>query len=98
MVKVHSTVIKVGSFRSLESLTPGEGNPAGVFGGLAAPVGCHQQATGHREGDDTQDDEEERGDPLGGKPRGDTGAVSTVDGLALPHQAYRQGTYIYIYK
>lgn len=72
-------------------LTAGEGDPAGVLGGLPAPVRRHQESTGDRQGDDAHDDEEERGDPLGGQPRRDTGAVSSVDGLTLPDQPHRQG-------
>lgn len=53
----------------------------------------HQQAARDREGDDAHDDEEERGDPLGRQSRGDTGSVSPVDGLTLPHQTHSQGTW-----
>ena len=66
------------------SLTASEGNPAGVFGGFSAPVWCHQQPTGDREGDDAHYDEEKCGDPLWGQPRWDAGPVSAVDGLTLP--------------
>lgn len=51
----------------------------------------HQESTGDRQGDDSHDDEEERGDPLGGQPRRNAGAVSSVDGLTLPDQPHRQG-------
>ena len=71
-------------------LTPSEGDPAGVLGGLPAPVWGHQQPAGDCEGDDAHDDEEERGDPLRWEPRRDAGAVAAVDRLALPHQPYRQ--------
>lgn len=70
---------------------PCEGDPSGVSGSLAAPAWHHQQTTGDGEGDDSQDDEEERGDPLWGQLRGDAGPVSAVDGLALPDQAHSQG-------
>lgn len=40
------------------SLTAGEGDPAGVFGGFSAPVWRHEQSTGDSEGDDAHDDEE----------------------------------------
>lgn len=73
-------------------LTAGKGDPAGVFGGLPPPVGSHQESTGDRQGDDPHDDEEERGDPLGGQPRRNTGPVSSVDGLTLPDQPDCQGT------
>lgn len=72
-------------------LTAGKGDPAGVFGGLPAPVWSHQESTGDREGDDTHDDEEECGDPLGGQPRGNTGPVSSMDGLTLPNQPDCEG-------
>lgn len=75
-----------------EPLTAGKGDPAGVFGGLPAPVGSHQESTGDREGDDAHDDEEQCGDPLGRQPRGDTGPVSSMDGLTLPDQPDGEGT------
>lgn len=70
--------------------TPCEGDPSGVAGGLAAPARHHQQTARDGEGDDAQDDEEERGDPLWGQLRGDAGPVSAVDGLALPDQTHCQ--------
>lgn len=70
--------------------TPCEGDPSGVSGGLAAPAWHHQQTAGDSEGDDAQDDEEERGDPLWGQLRGDAGPVPAVDGLALPDQTHSQ--------
>ena len=73
--------------------TPGEGDPAGIARGLPVPVGHHQQAAGDREGDDAHDDEEQRGHPLGGKPRRDAGPLPSVDGLALTHQAHREGAW-----
>lgn len=72
------------------TLTSSEGYPAGVLGGLASPVGGHQQAAGDGEGDDAHDDEEECGDPLGGQPRRDAGPVAPMDGLALAHQPHRE--------
>lgn len=70
--------------------TPHEGDPPCVTGGLAAPQRHHHQTTGEGEGDDAQDDEEQRGDPLRGQLRRGTAAVSAVDGLALPEQAHGQ--------
>lgn len=69
-----------------------EGDPASVFGGLPAPVRCHQQPTCDREGDDAHDNEEECGDPLGWQPRRDTGAVPAMDGLTLSDKAHRERT------
>lgn len=74
----------------LKTPTPSEGDPAGVSRGLAVPAWHHQQAAGDGEGDDAQDDEEERGDPLRGQLRRDAGAVAAVDGLALAHQTHGQ--------
>lgn len=54
-------------------------------------MGSHQESTGDRQGDDAHDDEEERGDPLGGQPRRNTGPVPSVDGLTLPDQPDCQG-------
>lgn len=70
--------------------TPSEGDPAGVAGGLAAPAGHQHQHTGDGEREHAQQDEEERGDPLGGQLRRDAVAVPAVDGLALLDQAHRQ--------
>lgn len=80
--------------RRLRTPTPREGDPSGVPGGLAAPVRHHQQATGDGEGDDAQDDEEERGDPLWGQLGVDAGPVSAVDGLALPDQTHSHRAWI----
>lgn len=67
-----------------------EGDPAGVAGGLAAPARHHHQHAGDRERQHAQEDEEERGDPLGGQLRRDAVAVPAVDGLALLDQAHGQ--------
>lgn len=71
-------------------LTPCEGGPSGVSRGLVAPVRHHQQSTADSEGDDAQDDEEERGDPLWGQLWRDAGPIAAVDGLALTYQANSQ--------
>lgn len=47
-------------------------------------MGSHQQATCDSQGNDPHDDEEEGGDPLWGKPRGDAGPVSSMDCLTGP--------------
>lgn len=73
--------------------TPSEGDPAGVAGGLAAPAGHQHQHAGDGEREHAQQDEEERGDPLGGQLRRDAVAVPAVDGLALLDQAHRQGAW-----
>lgn len=65
-----------------------EGDPSGVAGGLVVPVRHHQQTAGDGQRDDAQDDEEERGDPFPGQPRGDAGPISAVEGLALPDQTH----------
>lgn len=70
--------------------TPSEGDPAGVAGSLAAPAGHQHQHAGDGEREHAQQDEEERGDPLGGQLRRDAVAVPAVDGLALLDQAHRQ--------
>ena len=74
--------------------TPHKGDPAGVTGGFAAPARHHHQTTGDAEGNDAQDDEEQRGDPLRGQLRRGAVPVSAVDGLALPEQAHSQGAWI----
>lgn len=89
LVRLTSHLVDIEAYgedecRHAEEDHASEGDPAGVFGGFSAPVRCHQQSTGDREGDDAHDDEEERGDPLWGQPRRDTGPVSSVDGLTLP--------------
>lgn len=76
----------------MDILTAGEGDPAGVLGGVAVPVGGDEEATGEGEGDDAHNDEEQRDHPLGREPRRDAGPLASVDGLALPHQAHRQST------
>lgn len=70
--------------------TPHEGDPACIAGGLAAPARQHHQTTGEAEGNDAQDDEEQRGDPLRGQLREGAVPLSAVDGLALPEQAHSQ--------
>lgn len=70
--------------------TPSEGDPAGVAGGLAAPAGHQHQHAGDGEREHAQQDEEERGDPLGRQLRRDAVAVPAVDGLTLLDQAHRQ--------
>lgn len=67
-----------------------EGDPSGVSRGFSAPVGHHQQSAGDGEGDDAQDDEEERGDPLWRKLGGEAGPLSAVDRLALTDETYCQ--------
>lgn len=74
--------------------TPQEGHPACVTGGLAAPARHHHQATGDGEGDDAQDDEEQRRDPLRRQLRGGTVPVSAVDGVAPAEQAHGQRAWV----
>lgn len=67
-----------------------EGDPSGITGGLTMPAGHHQQTTGGSEGNDTQDDKEEGGDPLWRQLWWDAGPVPAMDGLALTDQTHHQ--------
>lgn len=93
-----NAIVKVfwlnGNKRGLWKHTPCESDPPGIPSGLPVPAGHHQQTAGNGEGDDTQDDEEECGDPLWGQLWGDADPEPAVDGLALLNQTHSQRTWV----